>query len=524
VDKKDLKTAKEIELVENRSIEITIETQDNNDVVFGNQSVDDTDGGTTYGDATVQGIQSDDRQTEKTTPVPFQEASLVGKIVGGHYEILSLIGHGGMSRVYKAKHLLLRRNVALKFLAVGRQFDAKSLARFQKEAEAAAELQHTNICSTREFGVNEDGIPFLVMDYVEGTSLGDILSTEKKLSKNQAIEIMTGLCAGLEHAHAQGVIHRDIKPANIILTKDKANSDIVKIVDFGIAKLIREDESGPNLTQTGEVFGTPKYMSPEQCLGSKVDQRADIYALGCIFYEMLAGHPPFCDESAIKILFAHVNDQPPALGDLCGKEIQAIVRRCLEKDASKRYQNVSELLTDLQAVKDGRSLIHARQRKEGKAINVKAVVVFTTVISLLFILFTTLNQAYESSAEIRKQWDVVHSQAATYKQRNDLVAAEKELEKSLEIAKTGHEGSIIALTLQELSEVESALGRASEAQEHKQALEQRIKRGDRGEMSKFFFQIATLLIGFGILMSVFSLLAFSKHKNKTLAEIFSKKK
>lgn len=521
MDKEELKTAKEIELVEDSTKESASGIQNKDEYVPGEPSLDDTDGGALFGEATVQTFQSESGHIRESAHAPSQEDRLVGKIVGGHYEILSLIGQGGMSQVYKAKHLLLKRNVALKFLAVGRQFDAKSIARFQKEAEAASELQHLNICSTREFGVNEEGIPFLVMDYVQGTSLGEMLLKEKTLSKHQSIEIMTGLCAGLEHAHERGVIHRDIKPANIILTRDKAGAGVVKIVDFGIAKLIREDESGPNLTQTGEVFGTPKYMSPEQCLGSKVDQRADIYALGCIFYEMLAGQPPFCDESAIKILFAHVNDEAPSLSDRCGKEIQAILRRCLEKDPSKRYQKVSELLTDLQAAKDGRSLVHARQKQSEKAKNVLAGVTLLAVIGLFVFMFTTLNQGYESTTESRKVWDVVHKQAIAFKQQNDLASAERELEKSLEIARNSRNDSILALTLQELSEVESAQGKTAEALEHRKSLDDKLKVGG---MSRYFGAIALLLIGLGVFLFVFALLVFGKQKNTTLAEIFTKKK
>ncbi|MBC7996675.1 MAG: serine/threonine protein kinase [Leptolyngbya sp.] len=340
---KKLKTANEIELVDSSSAESADKIQSPRDANFESQPFDNTLESNQAGDETSLAQESPKEMASfiKANRTAPQEDNLVGKIIGGHYEILAFIGQGGMSRVYKAKHLLLKRYVAIKLLAFDRQFDSRSLARFQKEAEAAIELQHLNICSTREFGVNEEGSPFLVMDYLEGTSLADILSNETHLPQQRALDIMEGICAGLEHAHAAGVIHRDIKPANIILAKDKSGSEAVKIVDFGIAKLIREDESGPDLTQTGEVFGTPKYMSPEQCLGKKVDQRADIYALGCIFYEMLSGFPPFCNDSSIQILFAHVNDEPASLKPSCGKQVQAVLDRCLKKDASQRYLNVS---------------------------------------------------------------------------------------------------------------------------------------------------------------------------------------
>ncbi len=520
MDREDLKTAKEIELVESGSKANAEKIQNKLDASFDSRSIEDTVSSNHAEEETLSLNESDagPLDTKGAIRTSGEEDRLVGKIIGGHYEILSLIGQGGMSLVYKAKHLLLKRNVAIKLLTVGRQFDKKAIARFQTEAESAAGLQHLNICSTREFGINEEGIPFLVMDYVEGTSLGDTLFEEKKLSREKSIEIMTELCAGLEHAHAQGVIHRDIKPANIILAKNKSGGETVKIVDFGIAKLIREDEAGPNLTQTGEVFGTPKYMSPEQCLGSRVDQRADIYALGCIFYEMLSGHPPFCDESSIQILFAHVNNEPASLSQSCGKQIQAILDRCLKKDVSQRYQNASQLLADLKALKSGSSLVHARPQ----GVQPKTLIAVGTLAALICVfifVFTSMSQGRKSTAEYTKTWKAMHEEAATYK-AHDLPAAERLLEESLKIAKESRSESIIALTLQELSDVEGAQGKTSEAEEHRKALESRIKFGD---LPKFFLQIAFLLICVGLALMIFILVVFGK-KQTSLQDIFSRKK
>lgn len=518
MDREELKTAHEVELVENGLEVNAAKTQNKQESNFDNQPVDDTVSNQLNDETLSVNESAAEAAVLKDTMQMKDEDRLVGKIIGGHYEILSLIGQGGMSVVYQARHLLLKRNVAIKLLTVGRQFDKKAIARFQTEAESAAGLQHPNICSTREFGVNEEGIPFLVMDYVEGISLGDKLFEENKLSQAKAVEIMFGLCAGLEHAHEKGVIHRDIKPANIILAKEKSGGETAKIVDFGIAKLIREDESGPNLTQTGEVFGTPRYMSPEQCLGNKVDQRADIYALGCIFYEMLSGHPPFYSDSSIQILFAHVNNQPASLSQSCGKEIQAILDRCLRKDVSQRYQSVSQLLADLQALRSGGSLVHARP----PGVRPKTIIAVGTLAAfccLFVFIFTSMGQGRRSTAEYTKKWTALHNEAVTRKAA-DLPGAERLLEQNLKIARESRSESLIALTLQELAEVEKSQGKAEEANEHRTALETRIKVGD---IPKFFLQIALLLLGVGLTLVIFTFVIFGKSQ-KSLQDIFGEKK
>ncbi|MCA9801044.1 MAG: serine/threonine protein kinase [Cyanobacteria bacterium HKST-UBA02] len=281
-----------------------------------------------------------------------RDPEMVGKTVGGHFEVLSVLGKGGMSTVYKARHILLDRIVAIKFVLPKLVHDEKTIWRFQQEAKAATSLQHPNICGVKEFGLDERGCPFLVMDLIDGQTLKDLIG--KRLAEKRIIELARQICAGLEYAHAQGVIHRDLKPENIVVTRDKSGAEEVKILDFGIAKLLRDDEEGPNLTKTGDIFGTPTYMSPEQCLGKRVDRRSDIYSLGCLLYEMAAGKPPFASDSSLEMLMLHVNESPPPLEKLSvTADMEKIIYCCLRKDPDERYQSIKDLASDLEDLDQG---------------------------------------------------------------------------------------------------------------------------------------------------------------------------
>ncbi len=515
MDKKDLKIAKEIELVESPSQPKDREGLQANSRLEGDDPATNSEAPEHTRELTQGSPQTSQIQHSANSDY------LIGKVIGGHYEILSRIGQGGMSTVYKARHQLLKRDVAIKFLAVGRQFDGKAIQRFQEEARAAVGLQHSSICSTREFGINEDGIPYLVMDYVEGTSLGELLRQERTLSQPRTIELILGVCAGLQHAHESGVIHRDIKPANIIITKDKSGIETTKLVDFGIAKLIREDDSGPDLTQTGEVFGTPKYMSPEQCHGNKVDQRADIYALGCILFEMLTGQPPFNNESAIQILFAHINEEPPALGNSVSKDMQAIIDRCLQKDPSLRYQKIADLIADLDAVRDGEKPVHAQPRKPAKPRVAVVLATVFTLITIFAVLLSSLAMNRRADNNFTNQWESAHTTALQYRRAKNLAAEETQLEKCLKLAQESRNDSLISVTLQELSNVEESLGKTQDAEAHRKTLTNKIKVGG---LSKLFIMAAFSLIGVGIAIFVASLILFGKNKNATLRDVFTKGK
>jgi serine/threonine protein kinase len=275
---------------------------------------------------------------------------LIGTILSEKYRILEQIGSGGMSVVYKARDELLNRPVAIKFLAGN--VDPQSLARFQREGIAACRLDDPHVINIHELNLSPDLKPYLVMDYVEGEPLSSLLGREAPLPLSRALGIITQIAEALDHAHSRGIIHRDIKPSNIILARNAQNRDFVKLLDFGIAKLKTTEMEMQGLTKTGEVFGSPLYMSPEQCLGREVDARGDIYSLACMFYEMLSGNPPLVGDNCFQTMRKHTDEKPITLSqiDLANDvppAVENIVMRCLEKDPEARYQTVQELLDAL---------------------------------------------------------------------------------------------------------------------------------------------------------------------------------
>jgi len=259
-----------------------------------------------------------------------------------------------MSVVYKAKHKLMDRIVAIKVL----HGDADKLAmdRFRHEAQTASSLNHPNIISVYEFGII-DGQAFLVMDCLEGENLSEILQKDVRIPIERAINIFRQTCLGLEHAHKKGVVHRDLKPSNLCLVISEGGTEVVKIVDFGIAKLMPEGgKDQTRLTQTGEVFGSPLYMSPEQCMARPIDSRSDIYSLGCLMYECLTGSVPLEGETAYETMTMHVSKNPESFAkkapDLqINRSIEAMVFRCLEKNPEDRYQSAAEVMADLPTIK-----------------------------------------------------------------------------------------------------------------------------------------------------------------------------
>ncbi|HIN64690.1 MAG TPA: serine/threonine protein kinase, partial [Candidatus Obscuribacterales bacterium] len=210
-------------------------------------------------------------------PLSIHDA-LIGQMLEGRYLVLEFLGRGGMSTVYKVEHKILSKVLAIKFLQ--QQFVSKgdSVLRFQREGKAMARLQHPNLCSVTECSIIE-GVPYLVMEFLQGMSLDEILREEKRLSAKRTVEIMIQVADGLQHAHDENIVHRDIKPSNIMMTPLDDGSEHAKVVDFGLARILDSDDQ--KLSQTGEAFGSPLYMSPEQCLGSAIDARTDIYGLGC---------------------------------------------------------------------------------------------------------------------------------------------------------------------------------------------------------------------------------------------------
>lgn len=286
--------------------------------------------------------------TEKGDEIDYSE------IVADRYRIVSLLGHGGMGAVYKVEQIFLKQTFALKTLTA-KNFTEIAIKRFQKEAQAAGKLTHPNLVRALDFGVLKNGNPFYVMDLVEGDNLAEYSRKIGSLKPEEVFKIFIPICFALGYAHTEGIIHRDIKPGNIMLarTGNPVDPFVPKIVDFGIAKLTdSEDGASVNLTQTGEVFGTPLYMSPEQCYGKNLDNRSDIYSLGCVLYEALTGAPPFTGESALALMMKHQSEEPASLKEASfGREfpgnLEKIVLRTLEKDPYLRYQRLEDLASDL---------------------------------------------------------------------------------------------------------------------------------------------------------------------------------
>ncbi len=283
---------------------------------------------------------------------------LVGVLLSGKYKVLQKIGFGGMSVVYKAKDELLDRFVAIKVLST--EIDENSLARFKREGMAAGKLDNPHIMNVFELFVAPNQQPYLVMDYVDGIPLSLLITREGRLSLRRATHIILQAAEALQHAHSRGIVHRDIKPSNILIMSTPSNKEFVKIVDFGIAKLKQVEEDSQGLTGTGQVVGSPMYMSPEQCMGLEVDARSDIYSLGCVFYEMLCGEPPFVGDNVLQTMRKHIDESPRPLESVITPNsvppaVEEILMRCLEKDVKLRYQNLRDFIRNLNAAVEGKA-------------------------------------------------------------------------------------------------------------------------------------------------------------------------
>lgn len=288
----------------------------------------------------------------------------IASIFGDSYEVLDLVGEGGMASVFKVRNTVDGGIYAIKVLREDLAKEPDAVKRFNQEVTAVVGLEHANLVPTYEIGETVDGVPFFVMDYIDGQNLSSLILAHSFERWIDAVQIMIPICEAIEHAHSKGVVHRDLKPSNVLVTTD----GVVKVVDFGIAKISKGTASGgtsSSLTQTGDVFGSPLYMSPEQCLGESADARSDVYALGCILYEMISGTPPFQRSNSIKIIFGHLNEKPARLHlrkkssgtnvDRLPPGLEAVIMRCLEKKPVDRYQTITELLVDLRRILEGKS-------------------------------------------------------------------------------------------------------------------------------------------------------------------------
>lgn len=279
-----------------------------------------------------------------------------GSIIAEKYFIMSLLGRGGMCMVYKAKHLLLNKMVALKMMLPESASNPAVVARFQREGQAASSLNHPNIITISDLGISPDHKPFMVMDYLEGRSLDQYIEEQLRLPIQDILHVFMQICAALDTAHEANIIHRDIKPSNIMLINTKTQKNFVKVVDFGLAKVMNNSEESQKLTKTGEVFGTLLYMSPEQCLGHDLDARTDIYSVGCAMYEAATGKPVHRGDTAYEVMSKHIKSEPDPIASLAPElreypELERIIFKSLAKQREDRYQSMAAMYEDLEALK-----------------------------------------------------------------------------------------------------------------------------------------------------------------------------
>ena len=306
----------------------------------------ETDGGTTFSRTKTRL----DEQSEKSLAQQINLAP--GATIGGVYDILKLIGRGGMGEVYLAQHKTLLRKCALKVIPPD-EVTEESWKRFRQEAKSVANLDHANLVKVTDLGVHEGCLPYYAMDFVEGKNLADLLAARGPLPIAMVLEIFKQVCDGLQCAHENGILHRDLKPANIMILTAGTGRISAKVLDFGLAKLTKQDRAEQSLTNVGDVFGSPFYMSPEQCNGSDLDCRSDIYSLGCTMFEMLTGRPPFDGHIVSSIFFGHLEAPPPSLESVAGagkfpKALELVLAKALCKLPAERYQSMAQLKADLE--------------------------------------------------------------------------------------------------------------------------------------------------------------------------------
>jgi serine/threonine-protein kinase len=293
-----------------------------------------------------------------------QAPTLEGTLVAGRYQVEKLLGMGAMGAVYKARHVHMQKAVALKVLHRETSENSEVVSRFEREAIAAGRIAHPNVAGATDFGRLDDGSFYLVLEYVAGRSLGVLIAEQGRLPLARALGIAEQIASALAAAHRADIVHRDLKPENVMLLDVDAatvsstvlptlrpgsatGADVVKVLDFGLAKLQQKDTDDTQLTMAGAVYGTPQYMAPEQAAGQEVDHRADLYAVGLMLYEMLVGKPPFQSEQMMPLLLKHMTEPPPPLPSEVPRGVRRIVGRLLEKQPADRYESADELLLEL---------------------------------------------------------------------------------------------------------------------------------------------------------------------------------
>jgi serine/threonine-protein kinase len=277
---------------------------------------------------------------------------LIGRVLSERYRILRKVGEGGMGTVYQAEHALIEKKIALKVLFPELTRRPELVARFLQEAKSASRIGHENVIDISDFGQSPEGMVYIAMEFLEGHDLAHLIKSEGTVGWMRARPILMQIAKALRAAHEHGIIHRDMKPENVFLVQREGRPDFVKVLDFGIAKVVNPDADSPRLTQAGTVFGTPEYMSPEQAQGLPPDHRVDVYAVGCLMYHMLTGAVPFTADNFMGILTKHLMEAPvpprqrrPDLD--IPEDVEEICLRALEKDRDKRWQDMDALFRAL---------------------------------------------------------------------------------------------------------------------------------------------------------------------------------
>ena len=280
------------------------------------------------------------------------------RLLGGRYQVGELLGYGGMAEVHRGRDLRLGRDVAIKMLRTDLARDATFQERFRREAQNSAALNHPAIVAVydtgEEISATGEKLPFIVMEFVNGRTLKEVLAAEQRIQPRRALEMIADICAALEFSHRHGIIHRDIKPGNVMITQNGQ----VKVMDFGIARALASGAT--TMTQTSAVIGTAQYLSPEQARGESVDARSDVYAAGCVLFELLVGHPPFVGDSPVSVAYQHVREDPKAPSDINREvppDVDAIVLKALAKNPLNRYQSAQEMRADALRAVSGRPVL-----------------------------------------------------------------------------------------------------------------------------------------------------------------------
>lgn len=324
------------------------------------------------------------------------------------YEVLGRVSQGGMGSILKVRNRYTGAKYAVKVLRPEAARNRESVERFIVEAKMASALKHPNICRVFDFGITDDGIMYLVMDWIDGIDLEQKVRRDRRLTSKEAILVFQQAAAGLAYAHQYKLVHRDVKPQNIMLSRDESGRTVVHIVDFGIAKVLDDENSerAQGLTSVGMVVGTPLFMSPEQASAGMVDHRADIYALGCVMYYALVGRPPFVGRTAIETVTKHLNETPPEPPPSLNipSDLKLIMLKAMEKKAEDRYASMEQLAVDLKKLTKGVGIEHRplASQRQSTLKKLKVLLWFIVGFGLTYTVSVVLQNALDNGAPQKK--------------------------------------------------------------------------------------------------------------------------